>query len=941
MKSCIAFVLILVGSSIFAQKKTLDHTVYNDWKSLKNSIVSDNGRYISYEITPHRGDGYLYLYDKESSNLYSFFRAKDAQFSKESDFFAFKRTAGFDTLRTCELKKIDKKKWPKDTLVIFRLSDRDQKSIPLLKSFSVNEKTNWLAYSIDSNFVEKKEKATVKKKKFTLFKKKKETPKKKEVKITSDGNLVYLYQPATDTKLEFNDVTEFKFSPNGEFFLYKQQKKVDKAEQFRLFVYDFAKKESFQIDTTRSSITNFTVSKSDKFLAYLASSDTTKVKNSKFQLYDLKDRQNYIALDSTNISVDSNQMVSDQQDFIFTDNEKYLFLGVDDFAKDEPDDSLLPTEKAKLDLWHYQDQRLQPQQLKELKKDQAKTKLQVLHLDNFELIAVGNDSLSARPNAHLEGDYLLLTNVDPYQGTYNWTYPNQEDHYRVSLIDGSVELLRKGVSMGGELSPSGKYYTYFDDNLRQHFAVDLTTKTSTCLTCDAKKMNWQEDVNGMPYTPYALGLLGWKRGEDQVYMQSEFDIWKYSFDDKKLTSITNGEGYLEKIEFNLRLWNRDSLYISAENSYLTAQNKKTKDQAIYQWIDHGEHNDLINLYQSPHALTSIARSENKETILLRKSNLQDYADVFVLDKNFKNAKRISNTNPQQSEYNWATVELLDYKSYDGQNLQALFYKPEDFDASKSYPLLVYYYELYTDNIHNHYAPKPTASIIFPTEYASAGYVVLIPDIRYKEGHPGKSAYNCIMGSTDAALKKYTNIDSTRMGLQGQSWGGYQTAQMVTMTTRYKAAMAGAPVSNMFSAYGGIRWGSGYNRQFQYEHTQSRIGKTIWEAPELYVENSPLFHLPKVKTPLLIMHNDEDGAVPWYQGIELFTGMKRLGKPCWLLNYNGDDHNLMKNANRIDLSIRMRQFFDYYLLNAPAPKWLIDGIPATEKGKEYRLELVGE
>ena len=253
--------------------------------------------------------------------------------------------------------------------------------------------------------------------------------------------------------------------------------------------------------------------------------------------------------------------------------------------------------------------------------------------------------------------------------------------------------------------------------------------------------------------------------------------------------------------------------------------------------------------------------------------------------------------------------------------------------------MVYYYELSTDRFHSHSAPKPTASIIYPIEYASAGYVVFIPNIRYREGHPAKSAYDCIMSGTDKVLKLYPNIDSQKMGLQGQSWGGYQTAQLITMTDRYAAAMAGAPVSNMFSAYGGIRWGSGYNRQFQYEKQQSRIGKTIWEAPELYYENSPLFHIPKIKTPLLIMSNDNDGAVPWYQGIEMFTGMKRLGKPCWMLNYNGDKHNLMKEANRMDLSIRMRQFFDYYLQDAPAPEWLIEGIPAIEKGKDYKLDLI--
>jgi dipeptidyl aminopeptidase/acylaminoacyl peptidase len=157
-----------------------------------------------------------------------------------------------------------------------------------------------------------------------------------------------------------------------------------------------------------------------------------------------------------------------------------------------------------------------------------------------------------------------------------------------------------------------------------------------------------------------------------------------------------------------------------------------------------------------------------------------------------------------------------------------------------------------------------------------------------------------------------------------------------MTDKYAAAMAGAPVSNMFSAYGGIRWASGLSRMFQYERTQSRIGYTIWEKPELYIENSPLFHLDKVNTPLLIMHNDGDGAVPWYQGIELFMGLRRLDEPVWLLNYNGDGHNLMETANRKDLSIRMKQFFDYYLMDYSLPEWMSNGIPAIDKGKNYGL-----
>jgi dipeptidyl aminopeptidase/acylaminoacyl peptidase len=159
-----------------------------------------------------------------------------------------------------------------------------------------------------------------------------------------------------------------------------------------------------------------------------------------------------------------------------------------------------------------------------------------------------------------------------------------------------------------------------------------------------------------------------------------------------------------------------------------------------------------------------------------------------------------------------------------------------------------------------------------------------------------------------------------------------------MTGKYRAAMAGAPVSNMFSAYGGLRWGSGMSRMVQYEHTQSRIGATIWERPDLYIENSPIFGLPNVTTPVLIMHNDNDGAVPWYQGIEMYMGLRRLDKEVWLLNYNGDAHNLRKLANKRDLSIRMRQFFDYYLLDAPMPSWMKNGVPAIDKGKNPGFEL---
>jgi dipeptidyl aminopeptidase/acylaminoacyl peptidase len=138
---------------------------------------------------------------------------------------------------------------------------------------------------------------------------------------------------------------------------------------------------------------------------------------------------------------------------------------------------------------------------------------------------------------------------------------------------------------------------------------------------------------------------------------------------------------------------------------------------------------------------------------------------------------------------------------------------------------------------------------------------------------------------------------------------------------------------MTSAYGGIRWESGLARAFQYEKAQSRIGGSLWDMPMRYLENSPLFSADRIETPLMIMHNDGDGAVPWYQGIEMFVAMRRLGKEAYLINYNDDAHNPTKRANQLDVATRQLQFFNHHLRDMPAPDWMKQGIPFLQKGRD--------
>ena len=504
------------------------------------------------------------------------------------------------------------------------------------------------------------------------------------------------------------------------------------------------------------------------------------------------------------------------------------------------------------------------------------------------------------------------------------------DYYRENLLTGEKTKLLKHHNGSANLSPSGKYFIYYQRNDSSWYVEDLETKVKNNLKAVSKGLFYRE-FNDVPALPTAAGKPYWSKDEKYVLINGQNDIWLFDVENNKANRITNGREEQRNYEY-LDLTPDEEYIDLSKPIYFKFFNEKTKDEGIAKY----ENQKLSLLFEEPYNILGIVKADSSDNVLIRQMSLTRYPDLEYTDLTFQDRKRLTDANPQQKEYNWATVELVSWKSYEGDSLSGLLYKPENFDSTKSYPLMVYFYERYTQDMHRYYSPKPTASIIYPTEYASNGYIVFIPDISYKVGYPARSAYNSIVSGTDALLKKYSYIDSTRMALQGQSWGGYQTAQLVTMTNKYKCAMAGAPVSNMFSAYGGIRWGSGLNRAFQYEKGQSRIGQTIWEAPDLYVQNSPIFHLPKVTTPLLIMHNDGDGAVPWYQGIELYTGLRRLNKPVWMLNYNDDEHNLMKQANRMDLSIRMRQFFDYYLLEKPMPGWMKDGIPAVKNEKFKQL-----
>lgn len=918
-------IILLTFSVVSAQnKKPIDTDAYYKWKTLSDEQITDKGNWVSYIEKSYRGNDNLILLEN-GEPWKSWVRVNRYHVDPEEHFVVFQQKLDYDTIRQLKIDKVKKKKWPKDSLGIYLANADTTYWHNKVENFQTGEEGAFVLITHDESFKLPKEEPEKEKKKCFHFSKKKKGPKEIKNGESLGGTVLTIFNTNNPNEsYQVEHVSASSVCNQGTQFGYVTSHFEDTVVIQTL--YAGSSSGGAKLFDTEGEITNLTWSEDGGHLAFNLTTDTTEAKVQQLMLLDYKSGNVGKLLDTVSDHLANYRSVWDKPMKFSKDGSKLYFqVGVK--PVNEPKDTIPDDEKAKLDVWSWTDGKIQPQQLKSAKKDVLGLIDYVYHIDDDKVVQLQDSSAqSLKYYQNRDGRFALLSDQTPYLHEMTWDFWYY-DVYRVDLETGEKMKLKEHVyGWEYDLSPSGEYFTYWNASDSSWYLQIIATGAELNLTKDIDD-DFYDRHHDVPSQVGASGNVFWLVDENACAIESQNNFWIIPLNGKPY-KFTKGE---EKDEsYTLQRFDDEEFYIDlTKGFYLKSFNHRTKAEGLYYYGVNG----LEKLAEWDAKLMTMKQSKESKKIIFEKMSFTESYNLFLADDMLGKQKQISDINPQQDSYNWATVELVNWKDYNGDSVNGLLYKPEDFDPTKAYPMIVYYYELYTDDIHIYYRPKPTASIIYPTEYASNGYIVFIPDIKYEIGHPAKSAYNVIMSGTDAVLEKYPNIDSTRMGLQGQSWGGYQTAQMVTMTTRYKCAMAGAPVSNMFSAYGGVRWGSGLSRTFQYETGQSRIGATIWEEPELYVENSPLFHLPKVETPLLIMHNDGDGAVPWYQGIELYQGLRRLQKPVWMFNYNDDEHNLMKDANRMDLSIRMREFFDHYLLDVPAPKWMLNGVPAVKKGKE--------
>jgi dipeptidyl aminopeptidase/acylaminoacyl peptidase len=924
MKKILSILVFGVLSfGMFAQnpaKKTLSEQDYAIWNTIGNEKISHSGEIVVYEVNPQKGDGRLIIRNG-SGHSDTIPRGKRPEIGTKDDFVVFSISQPEDTLRKAKIKKIKKEDMPQDSLGILIFRNKTLLKYGKLKSFSIpEENASVIAFMVTPEV--KKDTA-------------KNARKTKQIKQPGD-NLILFSLKTNDTTI-FRNVTEFSWSKKGGSLFFVRQKKDSSTTWSFLKKFDVAKEMTSELFFSDGTIKKVVADEKGENYAFLFSKDTAQVKVYSLFAGDNKQPAPAKVADTSTSGMPAGWSPSENGSIYFSQDATKVYFNSALSPLSEPKDTIPEDEKPRLDIWNWQDATLQPQQKVDLEKDKKRSYLAVYHINQKKFVQLA-DPIVRETSLILKGntDIALGANDQPYLRASSWKGDPNRDYYIIDINSGN----KRQVAVDKErvmLSPAGKYVIWYEQTDSCWFARSTNPDNNLIVPLTRMiKVLFADEENDLPDNPRPYGIAGWSENDRFVYIYDRFDIWKIDPSGEKVpVCVTFTYGRRNHIQFRYVKTDPEEEWIpQGKVSLLKAFSQITMEGGFY----------LADLYQAKEPSLLIMdknnfgfprKARNAGKIIWTKESVSEFPDLWTSNLSFENPLKLSEANPQQKDYNWVTVELVEWKSFSGETLKGLLYKPENFNPAVKYPMIVYYYEKNSEGLYRHTAPKPSQSTINRTFYCSNGYLVFIPDITYRIGYPGQSAYDAVVSGVYALADSKPYIDPDKVGLQGQSWGGYQTAWIITQTNLFAAAMAGAAVSNMTSAYGGIRWETGISRMFQYEHTQSRIGGTLWEKPLLYIENSPLFYAPKVKTPLLMMANDNDGAVPWYQGIEFFSALRRLDKPVWMLSYNGEPHNLKGEswANRMDLDKRMFQFFNHFLKGAPMPEWMEKGVTALDKGKK--------
>ena len=514
-----------------------------------------------------------------------------------------------------------------------------------------------------------------------------------------------------------------------------------------------------------------------------------------------------------------------------------------------------------------------------------------------------------------------------------WNAKNSSKFKLVSLRNGKkvdfipAQLQKNNtdgkISTQVNFSPDGKFIIWRDSKTSQLFIYDIANRHFKPLV----GRSTAEEISGVESHSKYYQVLLWTKNDEDVIVSDGFDLWQVN---PKTTSLniclTGGIGRRNSLIFT-----PEELDVSSPQNgrtiLLQVFSEANKQNGIAS-VKLGAPNSLTIKMLGPYLFTAripdnsfkLRWSENRKQFLVPRQDASSSPNLYV-SSDFKKFHSITNIHPEK-EFNWITSELVDLKLNDGTIGKGILYKPENFHPDKKYPIIFNFYQERSDELHLFHQPSIYSENLLISWYVSNGYIVFVPDIINEK--PGRIAETTlkVINSAVNQLSKNAWLDTTKMGLQGHSFGGFETELIISHSKRFAAAQAGAARSDGIGGPLGLAFGR--SAFAYYEKGQFNFNATLWEKPDIYIQNSPVLYANNITTPLLIVHNENDDVVPYSHALAMFYSLRRLGKPAWLLNYKTSGHSVEGAENCVDFIIRQQQFFDHYLKGKPKPAWMIDG-----------------
>jgi dipeptidyl aminopeptidase/acylaminoacyl peptidase len=903
------------------------------FRQIRGAAISDDGEWVVYALIPDRGDGEVVVRSTTSDREFHIERGSEPVVSTDGFWVAASVTPSFEERE--KARQRDEKKSsgnegdkPKKGMSILDLRTGLEERVEEVESFAFSNDGRWLAFKHHEEKKEKDEESG---------EKPNEDEKKKSQKPEL-GTTLKLRDLTTGAQTAIEHVTDFAWAEEASILAVSVSAPEGEGNRVGVLRLDRTTAPELVLHEVKSGrYTHLEWSRDANHLAFVVAVLDDEGEPGDAEVWVWRGGTDAERAAWREDAPDG-WTVPSTNELRWSRDGQRLFFGFKPAEEEKAagpekeDDEAIPfdpydldalLDEREVDVWHWNDPRIIPNQKKRWEKQEKdRVYRAVFHLGSGRVVALADLEMPQVVPSDNPAFAIGRSDV-PYLRQITWD-GRYSDLYVVDLETGQRNLvtnrLASGRSNGLSLSPNGRFVVFYDDG--DWHLYDAKREKLENVTAELGVPFADED-HDYPMDPPGYGASEWLDDSSAVFIYDKYDVWRISTDGTAPICLTGGGGRESDTVFRVVDIDPEEETLTPDAPLLLeAYHDLAKHDAFFSTTPDGT--EMRRLYGTGHhRLGFVAKAEKADRLVFTRESYVEFPDLWISDASFDRSQRISLANPQIADFVWGSAELVEWSTADGVPLQGVLIKPGNYEPGRRYPVLIYYYRFFSQRLHLFNQPVVNHRPSFPI-YASDGYAVFLPDIRFEIGRPGASAIECLVSGVQK-LVDMGIADPEAVGLHGHSWSGYQTAFVITQTDVFAAAVAGAPVSNMTSAYSGIRWGTGLARQFQYEKSQSRIGASLWEEPELYIANSPVFFADRINTPLLIQFGDEDEAVPWYQGIELYLACRRLHKNCIMLQYRGEPHHLKKYANKLDYSIKMKEFFDHWLKGEPAPDWMTEGV----------------